>query len=58
MLLKMVPSFSENKPDHEGFISIVPNTPLDTVFADRGSVETPSELCETPSSSCSQIRRR
>ena len=58
MLLETVPSSRENKPDHEGFIDILLNTPVDTVFADQGSVETPSKLCETPSSSRSQIRRR
>ena len=58
MLLKTVPPSRENKPDQEVFINIVPNTPVDTVFVDRGSVDTTSELCETPFSSHYQIRRR
>ena len=43
----MVPSSRENKPDHEGFMNIVPNTPVEIVFADFGSVETPSRLWDT-----------
>ena len=58
MLLKIVPSSRINKSDHEVDIIIVRNTPVDTVFADRGSVETPSGLCEIPWSPHSQSRKK
>ena len=47
-----------NKQDHEEFINIILSTPVDTVISDCGSVETPFELCETPSSYHSESRRK
>ena len=58
MLLKTVPSYRANKPDHEVYINIGTNTPFDTVFKYCGSVETLSELYETPCSPHSQSRRK
>ena len=58
MLLKKVPSSRINKSDYEVFINIFPNTPVNTVFVYHGSVETPSELCETPCSSFSQSKKK
>ena len=40
MVLKTVQSSREHKPVHEDFINIVPNTPVDIMIVDNGSVET------------------
>ena len=54
----MVQSCKENKPDPEDFMGIVPSTSVDTVIADCGSVEIPSELCETLNLSHAESRRK
>ena len=58
MLLKTLPPSRINISDDEVDINIIRNTPVDAVLLDRGSVDTLSELCETPCSTHSQLRKK